>query len=615
MDKNRKIKWDKAIKGRKITTTYGENYIAGDDTKGLFQQTDDGSWTPVSVEQARDIYVPNVTDPVSNSYTQLGPMPTLTVTSPDWETSPYSVYDTRFGGMTPITTINVRKNKNTGKILPEDYKQVLAIKDWYAKEHPKSDPSENFLNDLIFTAATLGANKNIETATKGISSLFSNIDPIVKTAFRDGIAKPMLLGSLVDQIQKAVTGTSLSDQIGSWLTNDYGWNPYVAHFVGDLTNPGYTMPNFTGQLLTKGVINPIINGINKAERNIVKRQLIKELDKSISRFDGTVGEEYFHSPNTKPFAISHEPFQYSRRNGYRRTFGDFIFTPPLLNKRPSIWQRIFKYKPHPITVEKLEKEAPGLFSENELSWMRLSKQERNKIMTNAVEKFYENNIYHNLIRDAEQFGYTKDIIPKNVFYGKTSLGNNFPLEEGYFPIKGVMGAHSETSGHNYISGEIVRWSPRFVPYKLMQLWDKSRGTSIKNIRSRYIVPQKTESISTAVHEAGSHGTDNLTIYNQSPFGKSLYDALDFRVRSTKGDNLSPWEIRATINEFKFKNPNWREMTFDDFIRNKQAFMATNGYSGAIYRSAYLNKRLDRLYNAIMNTYATGGKLENNTTFK
>ena len=49
MDKNRKLKWDKAIKGRKITTTYGENYTAGDDTKGLFQQADDNSWTPVSV--------------------------------------------------------------------------------------------------------------------------------------------------------------------------------------------------------------------------------------------------------------------------------------------------------------------------------------------------------------------------------------------------------------------------------------------------------------------------------------------------------------------------------------------------------------------------------------
>nr|DAM35170.1 MAG TPA: hypothetical protein [Bacteriophage sp.] len=259
MDKNRKLKWDKAIKGREITTTYGETYTAGDDTKGLFQQADDNSWTPVSVEQARDIYVPNVTDPVSNSYTQLGPMPTLTVTSPDWETTPYNVEDNRFGARTPITTINVRKNKNTGKILPEDYRQVLAIKDWYAKQHPKSDPSENFLNDAAFTVLALGANKNAETVSKGISSLFSKVNPIVKTSFREGIAKPMLLGSLVDQTQKAITGTSLSDQIGSWLTNDYGWNPYVAHFVGDLTNPGYTMSGNVGNLLNKSV-NSFIKG-------------------------------------------------------------------------------------------------------------------------------------------------------------------------------------------------------------------------------------------------------------------------------------------------------------------------------------------------------------------
>lgn len=293
---NRKFKWDKVNKGTTITNPYGKTYYSGDNTRGLFQQADDNSWTPVSVEQARDIYVPNVTDTVSNSYTQLGPMPTLTVTSPDWETVPYNVEDTRFGGRTPITNINVRRNKNTGKILPEDYRQVLAIKDWYAKQHPKSDPSENFINDLVFTAATLGANKNVETATKGISSLFSNIDPIVKTSFREGIAKPMLLGSLVDQTQKAITGTSLSDQIGSWLTNDYGWNPYVAHFIGDLTNTGYTMPNFTGQFLTKGIINPIITGISNTERSVVKRQLIRELNKSISKFDGTVGKEYFRSP-------------------------------------------------------------------------------------------------------------------------------------------------------------------------------------------------------------------------------------------------------------------------------------------------------------------------------
>lgn len=768
-------------------------------------------------------------------------MPTLTVTSPDWETMPYNVEDTRFGGRTPITTINVRKNKNTGKILPEDYRQALAIKDWYAKQHPKSDPSENALNDAVFTALTLGANKNLETTTKGISSLVSKVDPVVKTSFREGIAKPILLGSLVDQTQKAVTGTSLSDQIGNWLTNDYGWNPYVAHFIGDLTNPGYTMPNFTGQFLTKEIINPIITGISNTERNVVKRQLIRELNKSISKFDGTVGEEYFRSPDnwyrvtespeieslremghnitttdllnynsnagrfynfvyehklkpgvgenegyfilpkkenkpirfrldkfgsahgntsqaakgnpwngnttrtlkfptyilegrgnkkvymglnrtdfvltpweeipmggrvgfhtkempmeglnmfralpngrykiegellpdkrifvdaqepgatgdknflsasetnlnnleqqtelipyidisqpnnqgpikltatneienaavTKPFAISNEPFQYRRGSGYRKTFGDFIFTSPLLNQKPSIWQRIFKYKPHSMTIKELEKEAPGLFNEDELSWMKLPKQERNEIMTNAVQEFYEENIYPNLIRNAKQFGYTQDVIPKNVFYGETPLGNNLPLEEGHFSTKNIRGAHGEISGKNYVSGEIVRWSPRFVPYKLMQLWDKSRGTSIKHIRSRYIVPQKDESILTAIHEAGSHGTDNLTIYNKSPFGKSLYDMLDFRVHNPKNETLSPWEVRATINEFKVKNPNWREMTFDDFIKNRRDFINANSYARSIYTSAYLNKKLDRLYNAIMNTYATGGKLNKN----
>lgn len=40
---NRKFKWDKANKGTTITNLYGETYHAGDNTRGLFQQTEDNS--------------------------------------------------------------------------------------------------------------------------------------------------------------------------------------------------------------------------------------------------------------------------------------------------------------------------------------------------------------------------------------------------------------------------------------------------------------------------------------------------------------------------------------------------------------------------------------------
>lgn len=253
MEKNRKLKWDKAIKGRKITTTYGENYTAGDDTKGLFQQADDNSWTPVSVEQARDIYVPNVTDSVSNSYTQLGPMPTLTVTSPDWETTPYNVEDNRFGGRTPITIINVRKNKNTDKILPEDYRQVLAIKNWYAKQHPKSDPSENFINDVIFTGLTLGANKNAELIGKGVQTLVSKIDPVVRGAVKNYMIKPSIAGSIYDNVQELAFGQSGSDYFTNYLVNK-GWNPVAAFVVGEGTNPA-NLVNFGGGLVSSKLSN------------------------------------------------------------------------------------------------------------------------------------------------------------------------------------------------------------------------------------------------------------------------------------------------------------------------------------------------------------------------
>ena len=253
MEKNRKLKWDKAIKGRKITTTYGENYTAGDDTKGLFQQADDNSWTPVSVEQARDIYVPNVTDSVSNSYTQLGPMPTLTVTSPDWETTPYNVEDNRFGARTPITIINVRKNKNTGKILPEDYRQVLAIKNWYAKQHPKSDPSENFINDVIFTGLTLGANKNAELIGKGVQTLVSKIDPVVRGAVKNYMIKPLIAGSIYDNVQELAFDQSGGDYFTNYLVNK-GWNPVAASVVGEGTNPAYLV-NFGGGLVSSKLSN------------------------------------------------------------------------------------------------------------------------------------------------------------------------------------------------------------------------------------------------------------------------------------------------------------------------------------------------------------------------
>lgn len=250
---NRKFKWDKANKGTTITNLYGETYHAEDNTRGLFQQTEDNSWTPVSVEQARDIYVPNVTDPVNNSYTQLGPMPTLTVTSPDWETVPYNVEDTRFGGRTPITNINVRRNKNTGKILPEDYRQVLAIKDWYAKQHPKSDPSENALNDAVFTALTLGANKNLETTAKGISSLVSKVDPVVKSAVKNYIAKPLIAGSIWDNAQQLVFGQSGTEYFTNYLVNK-GWSPIAASIVGASTNPAYLV-NFEGGLASNKLSN------------------------------------------------------------------------------------------------------------------------------------------------------------------------------------------------------------------------------------------------------------------------------------------------------------------------------------------------------------------------
>lgn len=537
MDKNRKLKWDKAIKGREITTTYGENYTAGDDTKGLFQQMDNGSWTPVSVEQARDIYVPNVTDPVSNSYTQLGPMPTLTVTSPDWKTSPYSVYDTRFGGMTPITTINVRKNKNTGEILPEDYREVLAIKDWYAKQHPKSDPSENFINDLVFTAATLGANKNAEAATKGISSLFSNIDPIVKTSFREGIAKPMLLGSLVDQTQKAVTGTSLSDQIGSWLTNDYGWNPYVAHFVGDLTNPGYTMSGNAGNLLNKS-INSFIKG----------------------------------TTNLKDFGIN---------NGRK-----------LINRWNHPGYEI-------LTTEQALKEAPK--GRLDAEWLNKPIAEREAIINDYVKSYYENNVHDRLLSYSpayiqqevpENIFYNRNFI--SLYDGpRIKLFGNQPIQYTYNLPRQYIGIHYADTGENFMQGNIFREKPTYIPSPLIRFLPRR----FTNKYVHYIAPSKQNDLTVGIHEVVGHGTEP---FMPRRLGKA-YDLLqyrnDYRFRFPKA--IEDGEVWATLEEMRAQIPNYKNLSYEQFINELKRNSINSGYAQD-YLKGFNEEGLKKLYDLFIN---------------
>jgi hypothetical protein len=58
------------------------------------------------------------------------------------------------------------------------------------------------------------------------------------------IIAPTAAGMLWDEGQKALTGTTTTEQISNYLQNK-GWNPIVADAVGSTSNPGYWI-NFGG---------------------------------------------------------------------------------------------------------------------------------------------------------------------------------------------------------------------------------------------------------------------------------------------------------------------------------------------------------------------------------
>lgn len=75
---------------------------------------------------------------------------------------------------------------------------------------------------------------------------------------------PTAAGMIVDEAERAVTGTTATEQLSSYLQNKKGWNPYVADFAGGFVNPGYWINfggtgRYTGPLFNKiglGLPNP-----------------------------------------------------------------------------------------------------------------------------------------------------------------------------------------------------------------------------------------------------------------------------------------------------------------------------------------------------------------------
>ncbi len=59
------------------------------------------------------------------------------------------------------------------------------------------------------------------------------------------IVAPTAAGMAWDEGQRALTGTTTTEQISNWLQKEKGWNPMAADMAGGLSNPGYWI-NFGG---------------------------------------------------------------------------------------------------------------------------------------------------------------------------------------------------------------------------------------------------------------------------------------------------------------------------------------------------------------------------------
>lgn len=59
------------------------------------------------------------------------------------------------------------------------------------------------------------------------------------------IIAPTVAGMAWDEGQRALTGTTTTEQISNWLQKKKGWNPMAADMVGGFSNPGYWI-NFGG---------------------------------------------------------------------------------------------------------------------------------------------------------------------------------------------------------------------------------------------------------------------------------------------------------------------------------------------------------------------------------
>ena len=202
---------------------------------------------------------------------------------------------TGINALDPTQWVGALSDKLTGKVDENDnpigfwqslgYGNSGLVTDNFMRKHPILGTTVN----MIGGGATIGlGNKALNLTRPLVQQGYTTARNIVKPTIV-GMSKkampfvakhflaPAAAGMAVDEAQRALTGTTLTEQVSNYL-QEKGWNPVAAEFVGGLTNPGYWV-NFGG---TGQYTGPLFNKIGLGlSRPSAYSALTPELDATL----------------------------------------------------------------------------------------------------------------------------------------------------------------------------------------------------------------------------------------------------------------------------------------------------------------------------------------------
>lgn len=260
-----------------------------------------------------------------------------------------------------------------------------------------------------------------------------------------------------------------------------------------------------------------------------------------------------------------------------------------------------------IDLETLKRESIKDYNKA-IEWLSIPEEERLAMLNSETDKNYKRLIYSQALDDPSLKWFK---IPESIFFnipGEFRIDGrpliNLPIK--YKELEPIFsGLHYMKTGENYIANSIIRRSPTLLPK-----WAIKNSQYLRNKFAKYYYNTKEKDINVAFHEIASHGTDPLLL-NANQY--ILYDVSDYLpTKRYSIESANPWETRATLNEYRLQIPNYKDLDYDSFVRILKS-SPTNGYAQDYGKLS--DEGLNKLYNAFINGYATGGKLKNNTTIK